>query len=144
MSFSRFLCRGDPFGRRALSRRGFLRAGAAAVGALGAGLLWPARARADEVVAPRPIPGGEPAFNPFTDELLHIFPAGPPDQGLDPSSITDFDGFIAEAVVDGMGTARDPGTNATHRLLHEIDVRVMQGTYKGVDHKRHEATFAVI
>ncbi len=127
----------------ALSRRGFLRRAAGVAGlALAAPLVLPRTARADEddIVLPRPIPGGDPTFNPFSDELLHVyFPA----VGTESATIFDFDGVIGAAIVDGTGTAITK-KNKRERLLFEVDLRFMQGVYRGVDGKRHAGTFALV
>jgi hypothetical protein len=128
---------------RTLSRRRFLRSAAGAAGlVLGAPFVLPTLARADEddIVLPRPIPGGDPTFNPFTDELLHVyFPA----VGLEPSSIFDFKGVVGAAIVDGTGTGMTR-KRKKERLLFEVDLRFMQGDYRGVDGKRHSGTFALV
>ncbi len=133
---------GGGWPERALSRRRFLGQAASATGlALGAPFLLPRSARAsEEVVLPNPIPGGDPTFNPFTDELLHVyFPA----VGLEPSTIFDFEGVVGAAIVDGTGTG---ATRRRRReeLIFEVDLRFMQGAYRGVDGKRHTGTFALV
>ncbi len=99
--------------------------------------------------APNPIPpvvdgGGPPPF-----DFIHWLLPGPegattpilglPGFGLDvdPSQITDFRGFNAYAVVSG--TAKDMDGNDYDV---ELDVRVMDGRYIGVDGNEHTNTFA--
>jgi hypothetical protein len=130
----------------ALSRRRFLQAAAGTIGVLGAGLAWPARARADEIVAPNPIPGGDPSFNAFSPpstELLHVY-APDPFSGFDPITITDFDGVVGAAIVDGTGRGRGNRTHGNRDLLFEVDLRFMQGTYRGIDGRAHFGTFALV
>ena len=122
---------GVPLGKRVLSRRRFLHAAAGTLGALGAGFLWPT-----PVLAagrdPKPMPGGGP--NPFGGPFLHVNPAGPADgKGIDPSTITDFDGFIGSTRVQGTGTGTNTATGDTFPLLFDADLRFMQGLYQSVD-----------
>jgi hypothetical protein len=104
--------------------------------------------------APRPIPhlinASEGLPQPFPDpfNFIHWLLPGPagaatpilqlPAFGLDvdPSTITDFDGFVAYAVV--AGNAQDADGNP---LDVEFDVRVMEGTYVGSDGQQHHGTF---
>ena len=57
--------------------------------------------------------------------------------------LADFKGFVGLANVGGIGV----GTEANGRrrdLFFDADVRFMKGTYVGVDHRRHEGTFAFV
>jgi hypothetical protein len=94
------------------------------------------------VVAPLPIPGGLPGFLPG-EPFEHANLAGPADApppfGNEPSSITDFNGFVGVAHVEGTGTDGDG-----HTLLWDVDLRFMQGVYRGVDGRRHQGTFALV
>jgi hypothetical protein len=131
------------FWERAMARRRFIRtsAGTAAL-ALGTGLGAPLVATADDgerhVVAPRPIPEARILFGggPF-----HVFP---PFFGSEASTITDFAGLMAAARVRGSGTGTDTQTGATSTLIFDVDLRVMRGTYVGVDNRRHEGTFGLL
>src|SRR6516165_11589737 len=89
---------------RAVSRRRFLQAVAGTAGVLGAGLLWPTSAWAAGR-GPNPIPGG--FANPTGGPYMHVNFPGPADSpgpgikpgpdghgGNEPSTITDFDGYI--------------------------------------------------
>lgn len=124
-----------------ISRRAFIGgAAAAATGAsLGSGLLWPAAGSAKQlssVVAPRPTTGTT-TINGVT---FHFNSFGP---GVDPSSITDFKGFVGVADVRGTGTAENPD-GSTETLLFDTDMRFMQGVYKGVDGNVHQGTFGFV
>jgi hypothetical protein len=94
--------------------------------------------------APLPIPGGVLIPNPFGGpDVHHRFP-GPADatsgpNGGEPSTITDFDGFVGVAHVQGTGT--DGQGNS---LLWDADLRFMQGDYRAVDGRLHHGTFAFI
>ena len=63
--------------------------------------------------------------------------------GVDPSSITDFKGFVGVADVQGTGTGRNPD-GSVETLLFDTDMRFMQGTYVGLDGKVHQATFGFV
>src|SRR5229473_7830403 len=127
--------------RAALSRRGFLGMTAAASGLLFGGLAAPSMAEAARKGSstPKPIPGGIQPFGPGT-EVFHIFLPGP---GNEPSTITDFNGFVGVAHVTGNGTRTDTSTGNTSRLFFDTDMRVMQGHYVGVDGEQHEGTFCL-
>jgi hypothetical protein len=125
----------------AVSRRRFLgTAGATGVAiGLGSGLLTSAAAVADSggsAVLPRPIPSG--FLTPVGVFIHHHLPA----RGIEASQITDFKGTIGLAQVTGTGTGTLNGTSS--KLSFEIDNRFMQGTYVGVDGRRHQGTFGFI
>ena len=124
-----------------LSRRRFLgTAGAAGVGlGLGSGVLTSAAAVAGSGgsgVLPRPIPSG---FLTPVGVFIHHHP---PARGIEASQITDFRGTIGLAQLTGTGTGTRHGTSS--KLNFEIDNRFMQGTYVGVDGRRHQGTFGFI
>jgi hypothetical protein len=128
------------YARHGPSRRAFI-GGAAAVTAgasLGTGLVWPAAASA----APFSVPPPRPTPNTTTVNGVgfHFVPFG---SGVDPSSITDFKGFVGVADVRGTGTARNPD-GSVETLLFDTDMRFMRGTYVGLDGRRHEATFGFV
>ena len=137
--------RGHTHVSRAMSRRQFLgtAAGAAAL-LLGSSFLSPARAAV--CADPRPIPGGFPALGHF----YHVLAPGHPVFGTlgpdkeDPSAITDFNGPIGLAYVQGMGTHTDKTTGDVSHLPYEVDLRFMKGEYVGKDGKNHHGTFAFI
>jgi hypothetical protein len=94
--------------------------------------------------APLPIPGGFLVPNPFGGPDGHFNQPGPADStrhgvGGEPSSITDFNGFVGVARVDGTGS-----DGAGNPLLWEVDLRFMRGVYRGVDGDVHQGTFALI
>lgn len=125
---------------RTLSRRRFLGTTAAATGAAITADLWlPVLARADDeesgAAAPRPIPGGIQPFGPGT-EVFHLFLPG---HGAEPSTITDFDGTIGWAAVQGTGSSSDG-----RDWLYDADLRFMKGTYIGQDGREHEGTFGFV
>jgi hypothetical protein len=126
--------------RHGFSRRAFIGgAAAAAAGAsLGSGLVWPAAASAGSFSVPPPKPTTA-TFTVGGVTFHNVFP-GP---GVDPSSITDFKGFVGFADVQGTGTARNPD-GSTETLLFDTDMRFMQGTYVALDGAVHQATFGFV
>lgn len=126
--------------RHGPSRRAFLGGTAAITGAsLGSGLLSPAAGSAAPVST-------QPAPKPTTTTLtingvtFHVTNFGPE---ADPSSITDFNGFVGVADVRGKGTATHPN-GRTETLLFDTDMRFMKGVYVGVDGKVHKGTFGFV
>lgn len=98
---------------------------------------------------PKAIPGVVPTGVPDAPfDEIHWWLPGPdgsatqfnalPGFGLDvdPSTITDFDGFTAYAVIAGSGTG-DDGENYDV----ELDVRVMDGRFVAEDGGTHHGTF---
>lgn len=97
---------------------------------------------------PKPIPQVIDTGAPDPFGLIHWLLPGPagsftpfnnlPGFGLDvdPSTVGDFDGFTAFAVIAGEATDRD-GTDYDV----EFDVRVMQGTYLDAHGNSHHGTF---
>jgi len=130
-----------------LSRRQFGRAlaGTAAVGgALGSTLLKPAPAMAAPgTFAPVPIPGGTPDLG----GAYHVFAPGigsNPDDA-EPSTITNFNGFVGLAYINGMVTQTNTRTGETQRYpFLNTDMRFMEGNFRGTDGKVHQGTFAFV
>jgi hypothetical protein len=135
------------FWERALSRRQLL-AGTAGV-AVGTAFGLPAFARAASPgsAMPRPIPGGTTIDGLG---LFHFyFPTSHNPVGAtstiesgrgDPSTITDFNGFLGVGEWAG-GTGKDQkGTT----LYWAADVRFMDGEYVGLDGRRHQGAFAFV
>ena len=91
---------------------------------------------------PLPIPG---IFNPgLGGPDLHFQKPGPADNtsgrfGGEPSTITDFNGFIGVAHVQGTGT-----DNSGNTLFWDTDLRFMHGVYQGTDGRIHSGTFAFV
>jgi hypothetical protein len=133
---------GDFFDRvvaAGMSRAQFLRRGAVAAGAVaGLGLLRPGRASASNPAEPSPIPGG-------FDENFNIVPSGafihilPPAIGFEMATITDFDGVIAAAEIQGTAQGTD-GTQYTF----DTDMRFMRGRYVGMDGLVRVASFGFV
>src|SRR5262249_10928828 len=119
-----------------LTRRALLGSTAGATGAI---LLQPAAALAGN-------PHTDNTPNPTTSQVeingltfsLTFFGAG-----LDASSITDFNGFVGVADVQGTGTATNPD-GSTETLLFDTDMRFMTGSYVGKDGKNYRASFGFV
>jgi hypothetical protein len=118
-----------------VSRRAFMGSMAGVAGAaVGAGLL-PANVLAGKPstnLTPKPTTQ-QVMIGGFTFSLSFFGP------GVDPSSITDFNGFVGVADVQGTGT-----TNTGETLLFDTDMRFMSGVYVGVDGAVHKGTFGFI
>ena len=89
-----------------------------------------AKAAAPGAGTPRPIPGTVAPGAPFHIKL--------PGAGAEPSAITDFNGFVAIADIEGTGTGTGSG------LTFGADLRFMTGTFKGSDNRIHRGTFGFI
>ena len=139
----------DHFWERALSRRQVLVGTAGLVGAaiatpLGTGI---ARAAAPGPGQPNPIPGGT-QIGPFGFFHFNFPTTSNPvgatsvvENGLaDPSTITDFNGFIGLGDF-GRGTGKDQ-SNTT--LYWAADVRFMDGEYIGTDGRHRQGAFAFV
>jgi hypothetical protein len=132
-----------------MTRRQFARtaAGTAMAGAVvGAGLWKPNSLKAFASTDPVPIPGGSPALG----GAYHIFGPAPGGGGLDPidaepATITDFNGFVGLAYLDGTVTRTNTKTGEV-RVLPTIasDMRLMHGVYRGEDGKPHQGAFALV
>jgi hypothetical protein len=123
------------FWQRALSRRQVILGGAggAAAATLLSSRLWMpglAHAAASVPADPKPIPL---TLGPFHIQLLG--------SGHEPSSITDFNGFVGVADVQGTGIGTGPGAG---NLLFDTDMRFMSGEYVGVDGKQYHGTFGFV
>ena len=136
------------FAKRLLSRRGFLEKSGVTLGVLAASGLVPELARATlkthghnstTSATPLPIPGGLQLLGP-SGPLFHIFLPAP---GVEPSTITNFNGFVGWAAVGGMGTHTVIGEAPQH-LHFEADVRFMRGEFVGADGGNHHGAFAFI
>jgi hypothetical protein len=124
--------------RHVLSRRAFMGTMAGAAGAaVGAGLI-PGAALAGAPSNPTPKPTTNTfMLNGVTFQLSFFGP------GIDPSSITDFNGAVGVADVQGTGTATNPD-GTTETLLFDTDMRFMSGVYVGVDGAVHRGTFGFV
>ena len=119
------------FWQRALSRRNFMTASGAA------GLLAVAGTGAASLGSePKPIPGGFQLAP--GGELFHVFFFGP---GAEPSTITDFNGSVGVAAIQGPWSG---GPSSSPPRVFDTDMRFMDGEYVGKDGKHHQGAFIFI
>jgi hypothetical protein len=135
----------DHFWERAMSRRSMLGTTLAATGTLAAAsLLKPLRALAggSNGAEPRPVDGTFSAGGVG----WHVDGPGPGPTTTAPtaemSTVYDFDGIVAAAQVQGMGTGRQGPVSA--RFPFDTDMRFMQGRYRGMDGRMYRGTFGFI
>jgi hypothetical protein len=115
---------------------------------LGAGLWRPQLAAAKDDhdhhddSAPVPIPGGTPVLG----GAFHVFGPGTIDPvDAEPSSITDFNGFVGIAFISGMVTRTNTRTGEVRTLpFLNSDMRFMQGNFRGTDGKMHQGSFGFV
>jgi hypothetical protein len=126
--------------QHAMSRRQFTRtaASAAVVGsALGAGVRRPRLAGAHRAHEPVPIPGGTPVLG----GAFHVFAPGIPGGDpvdAEPSSITDFNGFVGLAFISGEVRRTNTATGEVRTLpFVNSDMRFMKGGLQR--HRRADA-----
>ena len=133
---------------RAITRRQFVRSAASAgVAGVALGAAWgnPALAHDHGSSAAVPIPGGTPALG----GAFHVF--GPTADGsfdpidAEPSTITDFNGFVGLAYIDVMVTQKNRATGEVRRVPSlGSDMRFMLGEYRGEDGKMHHGAYALV
>jgi hypothetical protein len=83
---------------------------------------------------PRPIPGGIQPLAPANPEVFHIFPPG----AGEPNTITDFNGFVGVAHIQGVGAGANAG------LSFDVDNRFITGEYIALDGRHFNATFGFL
>jgi hypothetical protein len=133
------------FWQRALSRRQFARtaAGVAVFGAAaGSGLLQPRLAAADGSFVPVPIPGA----TPFLGGSFHLFgPASIDPIDAEPSTITNFNGFLGLAYISGTVTQTNTSTGEVRTLpFVDCDMRFMKGDFRDADGRLRQGAFALV
>ena len=133
------------FWQRAMSRRQFARtaAGAAVIGAtFGSGLCRPGEAQADGSFQPIPIPGGTPVLG----GKFHVFgPAAFDPIDAEPSTITDFNGFLGLAYISGMVRQTNTKTGEVLTLpFIGSDMRFMKGNFRGANGRVQQGAFALV
>jgi hypothetical protein len=122
-----------------MSRRQFART-AAGVAAAGAAFgLGASKAAASAPGDPVPIPGGDPGLGGY-----HVF--GPtPDNNAEPITITNFNGFVGLAYIDGWAQVTNKQSKQTVVLpMRGSDMRFMSGVYRGADERIHQGAFAFV
>ncbi len=77
---------------------------------------------------------------------FHVFGPGIIDPAdAEPSTITDFNGFVGLAYISGMVTQTNVVTGATARYpFTDADMRFMTGEYRGTDGRVHSGAFALV
>jgi hypothetical protein len=129
-----------------MSRRQFIRtaAGVAAVGTtLGACVWRPGQARAHQAHEPLAIPGGTPDLGHTFHVFGPAFPGGSDPDDAEPSTITDFNGFIGLAYLNGTVT-RTKSATSEELWFRNSDMRFMEGTFRGTDGRMHHGAFAFV
>ena len=110
--------------------------------ALGSSLLPSHLAYAHGSNAPVPIPGGTPLLGGG----FHVYGPGtidPPD--AEPSSITDFNGFVGIGFINGTVTRTNTQTGESVILPTQAsDMRFMKGVYRGMNGEFHNGTFGFV
>jgi hypothetical protein len=124
--------------RHALTRRAFIGSMAAVTGAAAGAGLFPVLARAAKLSNAAPVP--TPNTTVVGGVPFHFVSFGP---GIDPSSITDFNGKVGVADVQGTGMATNPD-GSTETLLFDTDMRFMNGVYVGADGAIHKGAFGFV
>jgi hypothetical protein len=141
-----------------LSRRQLIRTAAGTAGAgvlVGSGLWKPVMANGNDegeghCAVPLPITHLNPSNahfffpGPVDGSAWPTDPLGVQPNGRDPSTITNFQGFIGQADLDFSGIGRDTQTGRTSRYDFHTDTRFMKGVFIGSDEQRHNGTFAFI
>ena len=145
------------FLRRGIPRRSLVHATMGAAGAaLGSGLWTPARADDDNTrPCAVPLPQVHTTAGPFGP--LHFYFPGPIDgslaatdgtgthpEGRDPSTITNFSGFVGQVDLTFSGTGTDTKTGAKATYSFHTDTRFMKGDFIGSDERMHSGAFAFI
>jgi hypothetical protein len=134
--------RGDLFERAVsigMSRAQLFRRGAVAAGAVAGFDLLRARSAAGATPAdPSPIPGGfDENFNIVpSDPFIHVLP---PTIGFEMATITDFDGVIAAAEIQGTAHGTDG-----KQYTFDTDMRFMKGRYVGMDGRIRVGSFGFV
>jgi hypothetical protein len=123
--------------RGTLTRRQFM--GVTIAGLAGSELLRATPVLAKSTSAPKPIPGGflVPSFAtvPSNPDVHVLAPA----IGYEMSTITDFNGAIAAAEIQGSASGSDGSS-----WFFDTDMRFMDGEYVGEDGKHHHGTFGFV
>jgi hypothetical protein len=94
---------------------------------------------------PQPLPHTLDPDGPGPLPPLHLLLPGlvhPAD--ADPSAITDFNGHVGYAVIDGTGLRTDRRTGAVTTNPFEVDLRFMKGEFVSADGRHCHGAFALI
>jgi len=122
--------------RASLSRRSFLKAAGTT---LAVGLALPSTVRASSQTLPNPIPGGLDLLG--NGQIFHVYlPGSAPEL----STITDFNGVLGAADVQGTWTGGDFTPPPNTPLVFDADMRFMSGEYIGRDGRHRQGAFALV
>jgi hypothetical protein len=105
---------------------------------MAAGLALPRVARAASSL-PNPIPGGLDILGNGT--IYHLYLPG---TGPELATITDFNGALGVANVNGPWSSPSFPPPPGKDLIYQSDMRFMQGEYVGRDGRHHHGTFALV
>lgn len=134
--------------QHAMSRRQFIRiaAGATGVGAvLRFGVWRPGLVHAHQAHQPVPIPGRTPDLGGAFHVFGPAFPGGSDPSDAEPSTITNFNGFVGLAYLNGEVTRTDKATGEVLTLpFANSDMRFMKGVFRGTDGRMHHGAFAFV
>ena len=127
-----------------ISRTQFLRRSAAVAGGVsGLGLTGTATANGRAASAdPRPIPGGLLIDENFNITVVPSNPTvhvAPPAIGFEMSTITDFQGAVGAADIQGTARGSDGST-----CTFDADMRFMQGLYVAEDARLRQGSFGFV
>jgi hypothetical protein len=122
--------------RAALSRRSFLKAAGTT---LAVGLALPSTVRASSQTLPNPIPGGLDLLG--NGQIFHFYLPG---TAPELSTITDFNGVLGAADVQGTWTGDGVTPPPNTPLLFDADMRFMSGEYIGRDGRHRQGAFALV
>ena len=122
--------------RATLSRRSFLKAAGTT---MAVGLALPSTVRASSQTLPNPIPGGLDLLG--NGHIFHIYLPG---TAPELSTITDFNGVLCAADVQGTWTGGGVVPPPNTPLLFDADMRVMTGEYVGRDGRYRQGSFVLV
>jgi hypothetical protein len=96
----------------------------------------------EKSVAPVPIRGGTPKLGGG----FHVFGPGTLDPtDAEPSTITDFHGFVGIGFINGTVQRTNKHTGEVRTLpMISSDMRFMTGIFRGVDGRIHDGAFALV
>ena len=95
-------------------------------------------------MAPPPRPAHLFFPGPVDGSAVPTDPHGAEPNGRDPSTITNFEGFIGQVDLNFSGMGTDTETGMTSPYDFHTDTRFMKGAFIGSDERRHHGTFAFI
>ena len=123
------------------SRRHFLRAATAVPGVL----LLAGRGSVVSAASCDPAPIPEQIFLGGGLPGIHLqLPGVVTPADTDPSTITDFNGHVGFAIVDGTGVRTDLNTGTQAVMPFEVDLRFMEGEFISTDGQHCHGAFALI